>query len=333
MREIGSEFWDAPISNKINNIFPKNTKWFLSGRIALRYIIRDIKLKKNIHTAALPSWCCDSMIIPFIQENIKVLFYKVYLSDNGLVQISDVIADVILVIDYFGFSTKQDFSNYNGIVIRDLTHSVMFNIHNDASYYFGSLRKWCGIYTGGFSYGNFSNNIRIDCIDNDYLNLRKEAMLQKKAYIDGEMNEKNYLNLFLSAEKMLDNISSVIGSDNRDIFLAEHLDIDLIKAKRRNNFEVLHKELSSYLIIKEYNDDDCPLFFPIIVNNRDLLKKYLINNQIYCPVHWPITALHKLDVQTSYIYTHELSIVCDQRYSEEDMEYMCSVIKEGMKLC
>jgi hypothetical protein len=31
-----------------------------------------------------------------------------------------------------------------------------------------------------------------------------------------------------------------------------------------------------------------PLFCIIKVGNRDYLRKYLVENKIYCPVHWPL---------------------------------------------
>ena len=70
MGEIGSEFWNSPIGNKENEIFPDSTQWFLSGRGALQSIIKELK---NCRSAALPSWCCDSMVKPFIDAGIKVL--------------------------------------------------------------------------------------------------------------------------------------------------------------------------------------------------------------------------------------------------------------------
>ena len=75
-------------------------------------------------------------------------------------------------------------------------------------------------------------------------------------------------------------------------------------------------------------ENDCPLFVPILVENRNELRKYLISKNIYCPVHWPISSLHKLSDEERYIYDHEISLVCDQRYNLEDMDYICECIKE-----
>ena len=75
------------------------------------------------------------------------------------------------------------------------------------------------------------------------------------------------------------------------------------------------------------------MFVPVLVpyGKRDELRKYLIENEIYCPVHWPESKYHKLDERTEYIYQNELSLVCDQRYTESDMNRIVEVIKTYME--
>lgn len=57
----------------------------------------------------------------------------------------------------------------------------------------------------------------------------------------------------------------------------------------------------------------------------------LIGKGVYCPVHWPISKHHILTNRTREIYEKELSIVCDQRYSAEDMKKIRCLIKKYMK--
>ena len=40
-KEIGSEFWSIPVQSNDNCIFPTSCIWFLSGRMALSYILLD----------------------------------------------------------------------------------------------------------------------------------------------------------------------------------------------------------------------------------------------------------------------------------------------------
>ena len=75
------------------------------------------------------------------------------------------------------------------------------------------------------------------------------------------------------------------------------------------------------------------MFVPILVpdGKRDGLKRYLIKKGIYCPIHWPVGKYHRLDERTEYIYKNELSLVCDQRYTEEDMERIVKAIQLFME--
>ena len=332
-KEIGSEFWDVPMSSAKNSVFPVDTKWFVSGRSALGFIISDIKLRQAFNTVAVPSWCCDSMIEPFLKEGIEVVFYSVYVENGELVQdVSEATrCDAILVMDYFGYASAQDYSSFPGIVIRDLTHSLFSEKYRDADYYFGSLRKWCGIWTGGFAWREASwlSKNSIKAPDVNYLNLREQAMNEKAKYIYALQDGKEYLAKFSQAEEMLERMSDIQYAAERDIYCAERIDVTSIKTARRKNAEVLLEHFASIAIFKEINDKACPLFVPILVadGRRDDLRKFLIQNEIYCPVHWPITPLHKTNEKTKRLYAEELSIICDQRYTVNDMQKICQAVK------
>ena len=43
------------------------------------------------------------------------------------------------------------------------------------------------------------------------------------------------------------------------------------------------------------------------------------DNEVYCPVHWPVSPAHRLTGKTIEIYDRCLSVICDQRYSTADM--------------
>lgn len=330
MTEIGSEFSNVPTLEHENHLFPRNTVWYLSGRCALRAIINDIKKKNSFKTVGIPSWCCDSMIAPFIAQGIEVKFYSVVCVEKGLqIDLSPVEkTDAILILDYFGFKRPLNF-NFNGIVIFDATHSVFLENTYNADYTFGSLRKWAGFYTGGFAFSK-DGNLETKETESDftYIETRKLAMQEKNKYLRGEINSKEFLQLFSTAEKVLDLLSNG-KADPRDVMLAKKLDISFIKEKRRENAAFLIKELGDLSLFKEMKDDDCPLFVPVIVpsGKRTTLRKYLIGKQIYCPVHWPETELHNLSDEEKFIYENEISIVCDQRYSLSDMNRIVQEVK------
>lgn len=333
MREIGSEFWSAPTTDKKSRFLPEHTQWYLSGRSALQAIIQELK---HYHTVAMPSWCCDSMIKPFVDAGMKIVFYPVYW-DDGLKQDIRLDCDILFLMDYFGYGGSQpDLTRYHGVIIRDVTHTALSSIRTDADYYFGSLRKWCGVWTGGFAWAE--NGCALSAgktADKEYIILREKAMRLKEAYIsaasciDGHFTaDKNFLDIFHKAEEHLDDIG-IASAAERDVKVAEKLDIKYIQQCRRNNAALLMEAFPQLLVFRKTEQADCPLFVPILVPNgsRDKLRKYLIQKEIYCPIHWPISIYHRLNAQTEKIYAEELSLICDQRYSEDDMIRMIDAIK------
>ena len=310
--EIGSEFWDVPLAGE-NGLFPKETEWFLSGRSALKAILKENRFR----TAAVPFWCCDSMILPFLEEGIKVVFY-----DEALPQ-----ADAALVLDHFGFSSDLDTSAFSGVIIRDLTHAIFSAPKADADYYFGSMRKWAGFLTGGFAWG-FKKAVAFEAEQTEFAALRHQAMEWKARYMRGETEDKGYLAVFAKAEDMLEN-AGVLPAATRDVEMMKRLDASFVVARRRENARLLLDAFSDIAVFSRLSERDCPLFVPILVpgGRRDALRRHLIGQRIYCPVHWPISEYHSLSAAQRFLYDNELSLVCDQRYTSEDMMRLIREIK------
>ena len=334
-REIGSEFWDVPIAKEENSLFLRKMEWFISGTAALEQILEDILTYRIIRVAAIPSWCCSSMIIPYIKRGIRVVFYPVWVDpDEGLIvdyRCTEE-CDTTLRLDYFGYSTQKKIGNATGIIIEDLTHSLLSGgTQKEADYYFGSLRKWAGFYTGGYAWkkGEWHATLPKGRTDMRYIRLRMDAMEQKKRYIMGESVSKEYLDLFEKGEEFLD-LCEVLSGYEEDIKRAEYLDISMIKTRRRENAKALLNSFKDHAVFKEVDSGDCPLFVPLNISNeiRDGLRSYLISKEIYCPIHWPVTEYHKLDDQTELLYRKEISIVCDQRYNECDMNRIIDEVKK-----
>lgn len=330
MKEIGSEFWNIPIKENNNNLFPKHTEWYVSGRSALYAIISELK---DCHSVEIPAWCCDSIIKPFIEAGFLVSFYSV--NDNQEYnQKPSLKYDVLFIMDFFGYSSRNlDLSGYDGVIIRDVTHSLFSDTRTDADYYFGSLRKWCGVWTGGFAWTNDKHRLPMEEVDiTAYSSLREKAMLQKEEYINGLRKDKGFLSTFANAEEVIDDMR-IAPADNRDVQLAKKLDVELIRKRRRSNAIVLLSAFPEWLIFSELSSKDTPMFVPIIIpdGRRDELRSYLVQHSIYCPIHWPTSEYHMLDDDISFIYENELSLVCDQRYTEKDMYRVVETIRAFWK--
>ena len=75
------------------------------------------------------------------------------------------------------------------------------------------------------------------------------------------------------------------------------------------------------------------LSLPILVEDRDAVQRELIRRRLYCPAAiWPEPAQAAGVCPVShYVTEHMLSLLCDQRYDEDDMRYQAEVLTEILR--
>ncbi|WP_101474333.1 hypothetical protein [Fusobacterium sp.] len=340
MREIGSEFSYNKIIGKGIKL-PKNVKdysYTFCGRTAIETVLdNESKIKKVM----LPSYCCDSVIEPFRRRGVDIYFYDVNYDDGLQINIStDANVDAIFWCNYFGFNRKmpnfQKFIKNGGIVIEDITHSFYSSKkYDDQSHYLvASLRKWEPILSGGYC-GSLKEKMRYKPLKSPiekFLYEKKKAMLLKKEYLEGiNINNKDeYLEYFSESNKWLsENYSNLKIDDESQNILKHCINMERNITKRKNNAKILYdglKDIDFITFLFDEKDMDCPLFVPILINkkSRNDIRDTLIENNIYCPIHWPKPKMNC----NSNIYNKELSLICDQRYDEIDMLKIIEIIKK-----
>lgn len=341
MKEIGSEFWSV-------ERVCSDTKYFVSGRTALDFIIQDIIKTKKLERVHVPSFCCYSMIEPFFRHGLHVIFYDVY-CENGILKAELPLLsqeEVFFYINYFGYKNQcigdLDKVEKNGcVIIEDATHSWLSDeekMHSSVDYQFVSYRKWSGfsgISVARKATGKFNIEYKkqeYECYDD----LRRKAQYKKKRFIEFTEGEKiEFLQKFEEAEGLLEKDYINYTPSNESIKAFMCLDRFLIKEKRRINAQVVLdgiKQLKEITpVFKKLEIEDVPLCVPILLDAsiRDDFRKYLISEKIYCPIHWPLSELHvNISDRAKSLYRRELSLVCDQRYGEADMMRLLGCVRK-----
>lgn len=337
--EIGSEYWEYEGELKKDNArfwnLGKDTEFVLSGRTAIFYILKNILLEKNVKKAYLPSYSCKSMEIAFIDLGIEVEYYDVYFNENLKYNIDlENDSDIFFAMNYFGYSETnmeeyiKKFKEKGKIVIEDITHSILskkrYSEYSD--FLIASLRKWFPISSGAIAV-NMKKvfNLKLSENTNEKLvTLKDLAMENKRNYInrfeennilDNQKDKDIFLKQYSESNKILENDYQNYKIDENSYKILMGIDIEEIIKKRRENAKLIYKKLTKNLNIKflvnNFKEDDCLLFVPIILNHktRDNLRKVLIKNKVYLPVHWP------QEKKINNIFDKELSLICDQRYS------------------
>ena len=106
-------------------------------------------------------------------------------------------------------------------------------------------------------------------------------------------------------------------------------DIEAMKVQRRANAKYMHEHLKGVRFMYPLTDKAVPLFVPVLFptkEKRDRVRKHLIEAEIYCPIHWPKPTQIPANVEANRIYDTELSLICDQRYTTDDMARMVAAI-------
>lgn len=338
MREIGSEFWLKKEPERLSH--DREGIYVLSGRTAIDLIIQDIIRTKRVRKVYMPAWCCDSMLAPFVAHGIHVDFYDVvHTVSTEIICHTDGTdcTDVFYVTNYFGYEntlpieTVKKYKKQGSIILYDRTHS--FLMENDpylalADYSFASIRKWMGVIGGAMVNGVKDCQLK-PC---SYLVCKEEAMRMKKAFINGDssIDKQAFLNLYSEFGHHLAEDYQNYEMDDLSYALYKTEDLSAMRRKRRENVKFLHDHLN-LTFLNQLSDNAVPLFVPVFfetAEQRNAIRKKLIEAQIYCPIHWPKPTLIPAYYKVNKIYDTELSLICDQRYNVDDMQRIVEVIND-----
>ncbi|MCK9181386.1 MAG: hypothetical protein M0P13_00705 [Fibrobacteraceae bacterium] len=357
--EIGGNFpleAAAQASNCPENAlftFPKfkNNYYTFSGRTSISLILKLIKGQKK---ALLPDYTCDSCITPFFDNGYSFSFYKI--NSDLTPDIGDFSkkaealqkhgGGVLFLQTYFGFdslqSIRSQLQKYNGITfVEDTTHSWLSTFtKKESQFYVTSLRKWLGIPDGGVASTNQDST-------NSAIHFGKEKIEEVEEYAKASALKQEYLKESLSSDIALEKKhyplfkhTNSYFNETKDLLhissltksIIQKADFHFIKQQRRENYQFLLDHVcSKYVqtIYKALPEDVVPLYFPIIINSdRSRFQKHLASKNIFCPFHWPVSPFLEKEISQESFQYRILSVVCDQRYSIEDMDYISKSINQ-----
>lgn len=339
--KIGGEFDINPFDlTGYSNYSPNNNiSLYSSGRIALMIILKQIEKSKNkvIH---IPYYICPSVVSACKQAGFHVRFYEL---NNFFLLPLDYLSyiknfDVLLTVNYFGFVDdnptilKVKELRPDITVISDQVQSFWTHNKTEADYSFTSLRKHFPIPEGALVYSK-KNKIRHD-------NSLPETSFYKTKLIGSILKYQGvadslYLKFFKEGEKELDNDLSLSKASSISQFLFEKIDFEDAQKKRKENYEFVYNYgLDNGIdFLFPLNIDITPLNVPILLKNRDKIRKQLMEQNIFLPVHWSKSDYNMDSFCAKKLDKEELSLVIDQRYSVEEigcqLEILIKLIKHG----
>lgn len=356
---IGGEFEFEPsvFENAARNIYSRfqDHCFSISGRVGIRVILQSLKKKKKF---LLPSYLCDSIVQPFKQEGVTIKFYPVKNNLNINIShlnklISSFKPDGILFVNYFGFPPNKNEKEFllkikeKLTVIEDCTHGSLLEtktplVGDVGHYVVTSFRKYLPVPDGALVINKTKDKLRLlKYSESIFFSKRLLAKIIRTEFIKNRKSylEYLYLKLFREAEEFLDSFNKIISMSNFSKQILIRLNFQNIMERRRHNFLFILKEFLNNKQLKKigsplYNklpDKVSPFLFPVRVlsGKRDQLQKKLRENNIFCPIIWPVYKGLQLN---GFEDSFELSqnILCfpiDQRYLKKDMEYIINKLK------
>lgn len=342
--EIGSEFW-------IENLNEDKSKLYvLSGRTAIDLILQDILASgSQVSSVYMPAWCCESMLQPFYDRSFKICFYDMLFKDGQIEYKVDneCNTDIFFFTNYFGFNntiseeTIRRFKKRGCIVIYDRTHSLFqedSQYVDLADYSFASIRKWLGVPCGAYVSKKDGSMIASQLKGYPYLSEKMDAMKLKANYILGEasISKQIFLDKYNRFSHLLVECYRDFKMDDLSLYLWNCADKDNLKIRRQANTAFLQtylKELPQIHTMFQASESECCLFVPVLFETKDernRVRNYLISHSIYCPIHWPKPHCITKSMYVNDIFDRELSLICDQRYHENDMSRILNTLREAL---
>lgn len=353
--EIGSNFWLSkeeiatrePLGEHVYGLEQwENRVLTSSGRGAIRLLFQQLPQVKKV---LLPIYTCSSVINPIERLGIRCQFYPINRQlevdmEALMDRVNKIKPDAVYFQSYYGYDTLLKARSYykvlqeKGIVVvEDITHSWLCDFNtNDADYSLASLRKWLELPDGGVLLSS-KHPIEVgqhygesEEIVSEFI---KASEGKERYFRTLDPNDKQeFRQHYVNAKDLLQQDDAPYRLSKLSSSVLAQTDFEEIVRQRRENAAYLRNHLKWEQIEACIPNDDSkatPIYFPIYVKgDRGKLQKGLAANNIYCPVHWPIPEQVKsvMDENSNYIYNHVLSLICDQRYGEDDMEAIVNVI-------
>lgn len=282
-----------------------------TGRNALEYILRSNQYK-NVY---LPYYSCKVLLEPLVKLGISYEFYNIDKNLNPIFDYSKLQSrDAFLYINYFGICNQEIKRLANVVTNLIIDHSQAFftkPIKGIDTFY--SPRKFFGIPDGAYLFTNKSLHIK----------LPQDVSINRFEYLLGriEKGAEEYHSSFVKINQSLQN-QSIKQMSSLTHRLLQSIDYKMVKQKRIENFRTLHNAFGEINQLNFKLDVHAvPMLYPLLIENGEKTKKYLIQHKIYVPTYWPEVDI--LVSGDSVEYDLVKNLVClpiDQRYSKRSMD-------------
>lgn len=304
-----------------------------TARAAFRLLEASLKPK----TIWLPSYLCKVVRDAFCTACI--CFYEV--DRNLQVASSDWLSrvmpnDMVVFIDYFGFNLWSDYGararERGAWIVEDACHALLNAAWSECSHYVVvSPRKFVGVPDGGILLAQGGTGLpagELQPVPLDWWIGSLTASVLRGEF-DRYGGDRRWFELFQQLDALAPPEAARMSELSQSL-LSGRINFEEIASRRRENYLRLASCLSDLALLPELPSGVVPLGFAIRLANRDSVLRALFAAQIYPPVHWPLAGV----VPDEFVQSHRLSneimtLPCDQRLQEPDIDRMISLVLQA----
>lgn len=290
-----------------------------SGRNCLAYIIR----KRKIHTLHVPKFLCSAVDGVCERENVRVKYYSIdesFMPSN--IEYGE--NEWVYIVNYYGQidndTIKKLKQKYSRIIIDNVQAYFQMPIDGIDTIY--TCRKFFGVPDGAF--------LATDLEDDDELIV--DESFEKMKFILGrfERNASEFYNEYANREEFFEQ-EDVKHMSKLTSNLLHGINYDFVKDRRSKNCEFLHGKLEC-LNKLNVSKIEGAYMYPLYIENGSCVRKKLQQDKIYIATLWPDVFELCSEGELEYsLAKNILPIPVDQRYTENDMEYIVNKIFDAVK--
>lgn len=316
--EIGGFF---ELELKCGKEYHNDALSFNTGRNCLKWILENTGLKKIY----IPLYNCDVIENTLEKLNINHDFYPIDVNLDPVFHLSLSSDEALLIVNYFGIKDKTIFNlaDKHPRLIAD--HSQAFFCHPLSGHHtFYSARKFFGVPDGAYLY---SDSCKHHPEENESSWEHCQHLLRRTddgAHISYAFFKENEARLAERPPLKMSLLSKA---------LLKNIDYNLIKNKRIENYKFLHRHLGSVNELRNINiSSEVPMVYPFLHIGAIKIRQALMENKIYTATYWKNVAENTPpDSFEHYLSLNTVALPIDQRYSEEEMKFILTVINKLLK--
>lgn len=293
---------------------------FNSARAAFASLVEQTQAR----SVWLPRYLCDTMNTILSGTEVELRFYNL----TERFEIKDRLrideGSIILFVNYFGVCNRQaqnviEKYGVDNVVIDN--SQALFCDKFDALATIYSPRKFFGLPDGGLL---FSDDPRIK-----QLELRDTTSESRMGHLISRVTKspEAAYQKYQDAEKGIAELP-VLGMSRLTERLLRSVNYDAARVARTRNVQYLDKKLREYNKLSlEIGEEIAPLCYPFLPNTATASRAELIKNRVFVPSYWPEVLGRSEEGSFEWdMVTNGLFLPCDQRYTEEDMERLVSLL-------